>query len=158
MNKAQMTKPTHLIAFGFGTGLSPVAPGTVGSLVGFPAYWLLSGFSLEIYCLITFACFIVGVYICDVVSKDLGVHDFGGIVWDEVVGMLITMIALPQGWIWWLVAFAAFRFFDILKPWPIGWLDKKVSGGFGIMIDDVLAGFYALAVVQGTYWITNHYL
>ena len=92
------------------------------------------------------------------VSKDLGVHDFGGIVWDEVVGMLVTMILLPQGWIWWIVAFFTFRFFDILKPWPIGWLDKKVSGGFGIMIDDILAGVYAFLVIQVSAWLIQNYL
>jgi len=96
--------------------------------------------------------FVVGVYLCERTSRDLGVHDHGGIVWDEFVGLWITLILVPPGWGWLLLGFVLFRFFDIIKPQPIGWADKKVAGGFGIMLDDVLAGIYAWAVLQVCVW------
>jgi len=85
----------------------------------------------------------VGIYLCGKTADALGVHDHGGIVWDEIVGYLITMIAVPLDWKWVLVGFILFRIFDIWKPWPIKWVDSKVSGGLGIMLDDVLAGIFA---------------
>ena len=97
---------------------------------------------------------IVGIYLCDKASRDMGVHDHGAIVWDEVVGLLITLIAVPAGWLWIIVGFALFRFFDIVKPWPIKWLDSKVSGGFGIMIDDVVAGIFSLICLQVIYYFS----
>jgi len=96
--------------------------------------------------------FVVGVYLCERTSRDLGVHDHGGIVWDEFVGLWITLILVPPGWGWLLLGFVLFRFFDIIKPQPIGWADKKVAGGFGIMLDDVLAGIYAWGVLQACVW------
>jgi phosphatidylglycerophosphatase A len=92
--------------------------------------------------------FLAGVYLCDRTSRDLGVHDHTGIVWDEMLGFLVTMWWAPTGWIWVLLGFLLFRIFDILKPWPIGWLDRRVPGGLGIMLDDVLAGIFALAALQ----------
>lgn len=140
--------PLHLLAFGLGSGGLPKAPGTFGTLAAIPLYLLLQPLSLTAYLLIILSMFLFGVWLCDRVSTDLGVHDHGGIVWDEWVGFLITMIAAPQGWQWLLAGFALFRLFDIWKPWPIGLLDKRVGGGLGIMLDDVLAGIYGLAVMQ----------
>jgi len=140
--------PLHLLAFGLGSGGLPKAPGTYGTLAAVPLYLLLQPLSLVTYLLTILGMFLFGVWLCEVVSRDLGVHDHGGIVWDEWVGFLITMILAPQGWPWLLAGFALFRLFDIWKPWPIGWLDKRVGGGLGIMLDDVLAGVYGLVVMQ----------
>ncbi|GAA4892287.1 phosphatidylglycerophosphatase A family protein [Ferrimonas pelagia] len=150
----RMTDPVHFLALGFGLGLAPKAPGTFGTLAALPFFLLMAGLSLPIYLAIVLVMGLVGIYLCDVTAKAMGEHDHPAIVWDEVVGMLIAMICLPAGWIWVIAAFVAFRFFDILKPWPIKLLDKHVHGGFGIMIDDVLAGIFALAVVQAAaYWL-----
>lgn len=140
--------PLHFAAFGFGSGCSPKAPGTVGTLVAIPIYVCFSDLPLLWYGLILVASFIFGVWVCDRASKALGVHDHGGIVWDEFVGYWITMFAAPQGWAWIIVGFVLFRLFDIWKPKPIDILDKKVHGGLGIMLDDVLAGLYAWGVMQ----------
>jgi len=146
------TNPIHFLAFGLGTGASPYAPGTVGTLLGIPLVVLLSQWSLWVYLLATAVLTIIGVWVCDRTSKDIGVHDHGGIVIDEVAGYLVTMIAVPVN-LWTLVAaFVVFRFFDIIKPWPIGWLDRRVQGGLGIMVDDLLAGIYGLAVMWLGVW------
>ncbi|MDX1320178.1 MAG: phosphatidylglycerophosphatase A, partial [Oceanospirillum sp.] len=92
--------------------------------------------------------FIIGVWLCERTSEDLGVHDHSGIVWDEFVGYWLTMFLAPQGWEWALVGFVLFRVFDVLKPWPVKWADRRVAGGFGIMVDDVLAGVYAWLGMQ----------
>ena len=143
--KPKLSNPIHMLAFGLGSGLSPKAPGTTGTLAALPIYWWLladlSTFWLSVVILITF---IVGVLVAHKTSEDLGVHDHGGIVIDEWVGMWITMLMVPKDLIWLALGFALFRFFDIVKPWPIKWLDEQVHGGFGIMIDDVLAGIMAL--------------
>ncbi|AHK79199.1 phosphatidylglycerophosphatase [Ectothiorhodospira haloalkaliphila] len=144
--------PVHFLAFGFGSGLSPKAPGTAGTVAAIPIFLLLQGLPLWAYLLITALVVAVGIWICGESSRRLGVHDHPGIVWDEIAGFLITMIAAPAGWIWILVGFLLFRLFDILKPWPIGWLDKHLEGGTGIMLDDVLAGIYALIVLQALAW------
>lgn len=138
----------HFLAFGFGSGAAPKAPGTFGTLAAIPLYLLLVQLPLIAYIAAICAAFALGVYVCGQASKDMGVHDHGGIVWDEFVGFWITLIAVPVHWIWVVVGFALFRFFDILKPFPIGWFDKRVHGGLGIMIDDVIAGLFALAVIQ----------
>lgn len=146
--KQLFKNPNHLFAFGFGSGLAKKAPGTFGTLAAIPFFLLLQNLSWPIYLSWLLVTFALGVLWCDRSSKALGVHDHGGIVWDEFVGFWITMFMAPAGWMWILIGFVLFRFFDILKPWPINWLDKKVHGGFGIMIDDVLAGIYALIVLQ----------
>ncbi len=146
--KAILTNPIHCLAFGFGSGLAPKAPGTFGTVMAIPLYLLLAQSSLWIYGLITIVAFVVGVYLCGKTADDLGVHDHPGIVWDEFVGFWITMFAAPAGWLWLLLGFLLFRLFDIWKPWPIKLLDEKVESGFGIMIDDVLAGIYALVLLQ----------
>jgi phosphatidylglycerophosphatase A len=148
--KPNLRNPIHLLAFGLGSGCAPKAPGTFGTLAAIPFWWLfLQDVPLIPYLCVLIAGFAFGVYLCEQTSKDLGVHDHGGIVWDEWIGLWITYIALPVGIEWIIIGFALFRFFDILKPWPIKWLDEKVHGGFGIMIDDVLAGIFALMCVQG---------
>jgi phosphatidylglycerophosphatase A len=138
-----MSKPIHLLAFGFGSGLLPKAPGTYGTLVGIPIYLLIQPLSLINYGAIVLLAFVIGIWLCEVTSRDLGVHDHGGIVWDEIVGYLVTMMVAPSGWLWVVLGFLLFRLFDILKPWPICWFDQKVSGGFGIMLDDLIAGLFA---------------
>lgn len=141
--KPDMRKPLHLLAFGFGSGLAPKAPGTFGTLAAIPLYLLLQSLSLWLYLLLVVAGFVVGVWICDQTSKDLGVHDHSGIVWDEIIGYLLTMSFVPLNLWWIMIGFGLFRLFDILKPWPIGWLDKRIEGGLGIMLDDVVAGLFA---------------
>ena len=144
--------PVHFIAFGFGSGAAPVAPGTFGTLAAIPVYLLIAPLSLWGYLAIVVVMTILGIWLCDVTSKDMGVHDHSGIVWDEIVGYLITMVAAPQGWLWVVIGFFLFRFFDILKPWPISWIDKHVKGGWGIMLDDILAGVFALLALQATHF------
>ncbi len=143
--------PIHFAAFGFGAGAIKIAPGTFGTLVAIPFYILLQDLPLLMYISITAALFLLGVWLCQITTRDLGVHDHSGIVWDEIVGYLITMVAAPAGWLWIALGFALFRLFDIWKPWPINLLDRHVKGGFGVMIDDVMAGIYAWLVMQGIY-------
>lgn len=137
------------MAFGFGSGLAPKAPGTFGTIAALPLVCLLSIYSsFFTYALITLIACVAGIWICGRTADDMQVHDDSSIVWDEVAGMLITMWAVPLSWQSVLLGFLLFRFFDILKPWPISYLDKHVHGGFGIMIDDVLAGIFALIGVH----------
>ena len=138
----------HFFAFGFGSGAAPKAPGTFGTLAAIPLYLLLAQLPLYGYLAALVATFAFGVYVCDRAAQDMQVHEHGGIVWDEFVGFWITMAFLPVHWVWIVSGFVLFRLFDILKPFPISWLDKRVKGGFGIMIDDVLAGLFALAILQ----------
>lgn len=142
-----MASPANFFALGAGLGLAPKAPGTFGTLLGIPLLFLMPQ-SLYGYLAIVVVLFLVGVWLCDVCAKDLGVHDHPGIVWDEVVGYLITMIALPRTLGWVIAGFVVFRVFDILKPWPISWVDRQVHGGLGIMLDDVLAALFGVAVLQ----------
>ncbi len=144
--------PVHFLAFGLGSGAAPKAPGTFGTLAAVPLYLLLEPLSVTVYALMLVVTFLVGIYLCGKTSEDMGVHDHGGIVWDEFVGYWITMFLAPAGWLWIVVGFVLFRFFDIVKPWPIGWADKHVSGGLGIMLDDVLAGIMAWACLQAGYY------
>jgi phosphatidylglycerophosphatase A len=144
--------PIHFLAFGFGSGAAPYAPGTFGTLVAIPLYLLMAPLSLWIYVAIVVVMTMVGVWLCGVTSRDLGIHDHSGIVWDEIVGYLITMAAAPPGIGWIVVGFLLFRFFDILKPWPIRYIDQHVEGGWGIMLDDILAGVFSLLVLQVTYF------
>jgi len=143
----------HFLSLGFGTGLAPKAPGTFGTLAGIPLYWLLQPLPLAGYLAVTLLLGLLGIWLCGHTARALGVHDHGGIVWDEIVGLLITLIAVPPDWRWLLAGFLLFRLFDILKPWPIRWLDRRVGGGFGIMIDDVLAGLFALICLHGLIWL-----
>ncbi|MEX2367357.1 MAG: phosphatidylglycerophosphatase A [Pseudohongiellaceae bacterium] len=140
--------PVHFLAFGLGSGAAPWAPGTFGTLAAVVLYLPLSRLSLEIYLLMLVLTFGIGIYLCEQTSRDLGEHDHGGIVWDEFVGFWITMLAAPPGWLWILLGFVLFRFFDIVKPFPIGIIDRRLGGGLGIMLDDALAGAYAWLCLQ----------
>ena len=150
-----MSTPIHVLAFGLGTGCSPVAPGTVGTVLGVPLFLALAWLPLPLYLALTALLFAVGCWLCGESSRLLGVHDSPGIVFDEVVGYLVTAapllpaLALTERPLWQglLLAFVLFRIFDVLKPWPIRWLDRQVHGGFGIMVDDLLAGVFAAAVL-----------
>lgn len=157
MNKAPASvwrNPIHFLAFGFGSGASPWAPGTMGTLAAVPLYFLMAQLPLPYYLLVLLVSFVLGCWLCGRTSSDLGVHDHGGIVWDEFVGYWLTMLALPVSLGWALAGFVLFRFFDIIKPWPIGWVDKRVHGGLGIMLDDVLAAVYAALILH----LFNYYL
>lgn len=135
-----LADPVLFLAFGFGSGLFKKAPGTTGTLAAVPVYWLFAQAGTYFYIGLTLVAVIAGVGICDVAAKKLGEHDFGGIVWDEVAGFLVTMCWVPFSWPATVVGFVLFRLFDIVKPWPIIWVDRKIGGGLGIMLDDVLAG------------------
>ena len=138
-----LRSPAQFLAFGFGSGLSPWAPGTAGTLVAVALFLPLRELSLLHFSLFIVVTAALGIWICDAASKQLNTHDHPGIVWDEFVGYWITMWALPADGVWIVAGFIAFRFFDILKPWPISVLDRRVGGGLGIMIDDMLAGVLA---------------
>lgn len=155
----KLSNPIHFLALGFGSGLIKPAPGTWGTLSAVPLYlglmMLMSSSSLLYFGVIVVS-FIVGVYLCGQTAKDVGVHDHGAIVWDEIVGFFITMSFVPMTWSNVILGFVLFRIFDILKPWPIKLLDQHVHGGFGIMVDDVLAGVFAcvLLVLAQTYLVS----
>lgn len=150
--KPDMRNPVHFLAFGFGSGLSPKAPGTMGTLAALPVWYLLAQLPLAGYIAGLLLVIAVGPYLCGKTARDLGVHDHGGIVWDEIAGFLLTMLLVPVS-IWTaLIGFALFRLFDIVKPWPIGWLDKHVHGGTGIMLDDLVAALYAGVCIQALLW------
>lgn len=138
-----MTDPVHFLAFGFGAGLSPVAPGTAGTLVAVALELLLRPLGLPLRIAIVAAVCVVGVWLCGESARRLGAHDHPGIVWDEFAGYLLTMLVAPPGWPWILAGFVLFRLFDILKPWPIRELDHGIGGGLGIMLDDLVAGVFA---------------
>ncbi len=145
----------RVLALGFGSGLAPKAPGTFGTLAAVPLYLLLEPLTPLYYGLFLALATAVGIWACEVYSQHLGVHDHGSIVWDEFVGYWLTMTVAPSGWQWLLLGFILFRLFDIIKPWPIGWLDKRVKGGFGIMVDDLLAGVYAALVLAAVVAMTR---
>jgi len=154
LRKIVFGSPTAFLAFGFGSGLSPFAPGTMGTLAAVPFIFALKALGNPGFWIALVLLFLLGVYLCGNTSRKLGVHDHGGIVWDEMVGYWLSAAFVPLQWPWLLAAFLLFRFFDIFKPWPIRQLDKKVSGGFGIMLDDVVAALLTillLAVLQ-SFW------
>jgi len=158
--KFLLAHPAHFFGLGFGSGLAPKAPGTFGTLVGFPLFWLISNYSFGVQLIIIAALFLVGIYFCDVTGKALGVADHGGIVWDEIVAMMLVLTVTPPHWAGWLVAFLLFRLFDIWKPFPIRYFDAKLKNGFGVMFDDLLAAAYAMASMWlifylYLYWISD---
>ena len=153
--KMTIKTPWQFLASGFGAGLSPIAPGTMGTLVAVPLWAIFASFlPLWGYLLLIIIAGIIGITICQKASDELGVHDHGGIVWDEFVGLWITMLFAPVSWASAILGFLLFRFFDVLKPWPIKAIDEKVSGGFGIMFDDIIAGIFALIALQ----LVLHYI
>lgn len=140
--------PIQLLAIGFGSGAAPTAPGTWGSAVAIIPYLLLAPLDASYYALAVFMATLVGIYICGATARQWQVHDHPGIVWDEFVGIWITFFLVPVTWYWLVLGFALFRLFDIWKPWIIGYADKRLDGGLGIMMDDVLAGLFAWAALQ----------
>ncbi len=142
------TNPLYFIAFGFGAGFAPFAPGTFGTLFAIPFYLLLRQLSLPYYLLVVLIIIGLTSWMCDYISRKTHTHDHPGMCIDEFVGYFVTMINAPHGVFWILLGFALFRLFDIWKPWPIRYLDKHVHGGFGMIIDDVVAGIFAMIIIQ----------
>ncbi len=158
-----LLNPVHAISMGFGSGLSPFAPGTAGTLAAIPLYlfaahtipWSIS--HPQSFIMLIVAMIILGSVCAHYTGKELGVTDHGAIVWDEVVGYFITMFVLPyaaMSWLeialWCLFGFFVFRFFDIFKPWPASWVDKNIKNGFGVVLDDAIAGVFSAVVVYFT--------
>lgn len=141
------TNPIHFLAYGFGAGLSPKAPGTMGTLAAVPLYVLLMYAGTWAYLAGLVFALVAGVFICGYTAKKMGVDDPGPVVWDEVAGYLLTMLGVPFGLLWMAGGFALFRLFDIWKPGPIRWLDRNIKGGLGIMLDDVAAALVSCAVL-----------
>ena len=140
-------------AFGFGSGLSPIVPGTMGTIAAIPFLLVFSQLAWPIYLLVVLLSVLIGIHLCDYTTKVLGVHDHGGIVWDEFVGFWVAMAFVPINWKTVLVGFVLFRFFDMVKPWPISKIDETVKGGWGIILDDILAGIATLGAVHALmYW------
>ena len=143
-----MKNPVHFLALGFGSGLVPVMPGTFGSLAAVPLLLLAMNLSLPSFIAVTLIASVVGIYLCGKTADDMQVHDHGSIVWDEIAGMFVTLLFLPITASTLILGFLLFRIFDILKPWPIGIIDKRLHGGMGIMLDDILAGAMACACLH----------
>ncbi|MBE0612605.1 MAG: phosphatidylglycerophosphatase A [Burkholderiales bacterium] len=143
-----LAHPARFIALGFGTGLSPFAPGTVGTLLGFPVYWISAGFLVPYGPLaqlaLVAALFVLGIWACGRTGRDLGIADHSGMNWDEIVAFQLVLMLTPDPWQWQAFAFFGFRFFDVLKPPPIRQVDAGLKGGLGVMFDDILAAFYTL--------------
>jgi phosphatidylglycerophosphatase A len=144
LKRLDLRKPAHLFAFGFGSGLASPAPGTWGTIAALLPWWGLQYLPLPLYALLVAVAAVAGISLCARTAIDLGVHDHGGIVWDEFVGLWIALALTPLHPFWILTGFLFFRLFDIFKPWPISWLDRHMTGGLGIMVDDVAAGVAAL--------------
>jgi phosphatidylglycerophosphatase A len=144
---ALLRDPVHLLALGFGSGLAPVAPGTFGSVVGLAFGLAVAPLGFWFALAVTLVATIAGVWICGESARKLGVHDHSAIVWDEVAGMMLTLLAAPASW-WGIgLAFVLFRLFDVWKPWPIREVDHGMRGGLGIMLDDVMAAAMAAALL-----------
>ena len=150
--KFLLAHPAHFFALGFGSGLLPKAPGTFGTLMGLPLFWLISGYTLHTQLLNITALFLLGIYFCHKTGQDLGVADHGSIVWDEIVAMMLVLSIAGNTWSLWLIAFLLFRLFDIWKPYPICYFDAKLKNGFGVMFDDLLAAIYTILVIKFVIW------
>ena len=144
-----LRQPIHFLALGFGSGLAPVAPGTFGTLAAVPIVIALQHFGWIAHVTFAIAAILFGIYICGESARRMDVHDHPGIVWDEITGYTVTMLAAPSHWYWLLAGFVLFRFFDIVKPWPIREADHSLPGGLGIMLDDIIAGVFAAAILFG---------
>lgn len=154
--KFLFSHPAHFLSLGFGTGLAKKAPGTFGTLVAFPLYFLIADVDFYTELGIIAALFLLGVWLCDFTGKALGVSDHGNIVWDEIVAMMLALTFLPHCYINYTVAFLLFRVFDIWKPFPIRQCDAHIKGGFGVMFDDILAAVYTIISVKALTWIIPH--
>ncbi len=153
--KFLLAHPAHFIALGFGSGLAPKAPGTFGTLLAYPLWWLMAPLAASVSWALVAAGFALGILASDKTGKDLGVSDHGAIVWDEVIAMLALLLLTPTGLGWAIAAGVFFRLFDIWKPFPIAYFDRTIKGGFGVMFDDVLAAIYALAAVRILKYLVN---
>lgn len=142
------TNPIHFIACGFGIGALPVMPGTYATLAAVPLYWALSHLSIGMYLLIVLLLNLAGIYLCGKTNRDFGTQDHPAAVWDEIAAFPIVMIGIAPSWYAILLGVVLFRFFDIVKPGPIGWIDRNVHGGLGVMLDDVVAALFALVCLQ----------
>lgn len=140
--------PAHVLALGFGAGLAPAAPGTLGTLLAFPLWWLLEFFYAPLWVFVPIALlFAIGVWACELTGRDLGIPDHGAMVWDEVVAFLLVLAVLPPAFGWQAAGFVLFRVFDVLKPPPIRSFERRIKGGLGVMFDDILAAAYTLFVL-----------
>lgn len=154
MSNASAARPNHLrdpillLALGFGSGLAPRGPGTAGTVIGVGLYLLIAPLPTVAAVAVTLVAVAVGIPLCGYAARRLGVHDDPAIVWDEIAGYLVTMLLLPFEVPWIVAGFVLFRLFDIAKPWPISWLDRRVGGGTGIMLDDILAGAVACVLLH----------
>ena len=148
----------YFLAFGMGSGLAPRAPGTAGSMAALILFFALHALGPVLYLLVVAVVLVAGVFICDQVARELDIKDPASIVLDEFVGLWLALFLLPSGWYWAILGFCLFRLFDIAKPWPVGWLDRHVQGGAGIMADDVAAGIYAWLVLQAAAWAVGRWL
>lgn len=150
-----LVHPWHFLSFGFGSGYSPWAPGTAGTAAAIPVFYFMANLPIGVYMIAVLLMMLLGFYICGYTTRAMGKHDHSAIVWDEIVGYLITMLAIPNTWQWMIAGFFVFRLFDVIKPWPINVIDHRIHGGVGIMLDDVLAGIYGLAVMHGLLYYFN---
>jgi phosphatidylglycerophosphatase A len=143
-----MADPAGFLAFGFGAGLLRWAPGTAGTVTAIPLALMARTLPPAAYATVVVLAFALGIWLCARTTSQLGKHDAGGIVWDEITGFMVAVALIPAELVWWAAAFVLFRVFDILKPFPVGWLDRRLGGGVGIMADDVAAGLYTLAALE----------
>ena len=153
--RARPRSALHWLAFGGGAGRAPRAPGTAGTAVAIPIYLAVATAPIAVYLLVVAFVVVAGVWVCGRTARELAVHDHPGIVLDEIAGFLVAMTALPSDWIWIAAGFVAFRLFDIAKPWPISLADRNVGGGLGIVLDDVIAGALACAVLHAARFATG---
>jgi len=152
MKTMQWKHPIHFLAYGFGSGLMPVMPGTFGTLVGIGFLHVLSSLDPLSYAGVILVGGLLGIFICEQTAKNLGKKDPGSIVWDEIIGFLVAMYLIPYTWYWVLAGFVIFRIFDIWKPYPIKAIEKNLGVGLGIMADDIVAGLYTLLILHGVRW------
>lgn len=154
--KSLIKDPGHFLSLGFGSGLSPFAPGTAGTLMAIPLYYFSMMFLSPFGFLgLTVSITLIGIYLCDRTTRAMGVHDHPAIVWDEIAGYFVTMLFIPLSWTNIILGFVLFRLFDIFKPWPISVIDSRMKGGLGVMMDDIIAGIYALTALHFYLWFTQ---
>ncbi len=146
--EAVWQNPLYFVAFGLGSGAMPFAPGTFGTLMAIPFYLLVQSLPLLAYVIFVIVFIVVSSWISDRVSRDIHIHDHPGMCIDEFAGFFVTMIHAPHGFPWLVLGFLLFRLFDIWKPWPIHVIDEKVHGGFGMVLDDIVAGLFAMVIIQ----------
>jgi len=151
-----LARPTHLLALGFGAGLVPFAPGTFGTLVAWPLFWLLHPrLAAPAFLAVVATLYVLGIWICERTGRDLGVADHRAIVWDEIVAFLLVLFFTPRSPVWQCIAFVLFRLFDALKPGPIRRIEARFHGGFGVMVDDLAAAFFTLLCLTAMILLTR---